>query len=129
MAGKKKVLLVDDDVDFSLMVRSLLEKEGYAVQSAYDGVECMEMVGRVAPDVIVLDVMMPRKDGYQACKELKDRKDTADIPVILLTAVADHVPTTSYSHADAMTLDAEDYLEKPFEPRELVAAVRRLVVA
>jgi two-component system, OmpR family, alkaline phosphatase synthesis response regulator PhoP len=74
-------------------------------------------------------VMMPRKDGYQTCKELKGRKDTADIPVILLTGVADHVPTTSYSHADAMTLDAEDYLEKPFEPRELVAAVRRLVVA
>ena len=126
MTGQRTVLLVDDDVDFVALVRAMLEKEGYAVRTAYDGVECMEAVGDARPDVIVLDVMMPRKNGYDACRELKAREDTAGIPVILLTAVADNVPTTTYSHADAMTVDAEDYLEKPVEPKELVASVRRL---
>ena len=127
MNTQRTVLLVDDDLDFVALVGALLKKEGYQVRTANDGVECMEAVRTGKPDLIVLDVMMPRKNGYEACKELKADKATADIPVILLTAVADHVPTTSYSHADAMTLDAEDYLEKPVEPKNLMASVRRLM--
>jgi DNA-binding response OmpR family regulator len=76
---------------------------------------------------LVLDVMMPRKNGYQLCKELKASKWTKDIPVIMLTAVGDAVPTTTYSHADAMTLEAEDFIPKPVDAQTLVEAIERLL--
>ena len=64
------------------------------------------------PDIIVLDVMMPEKDGFQMCKEVKQTPEYADIPVIMLTAVADHISDTAYSQYDAMSMEAEDYIPK-----------------
>jgi len=71
--------------------------------------------------------MMPRKNGYQLCKELKSNKWTSDIPIILLTAVGEAVPTTSYSHAEGMATEAEDFIPKPVDAATLVEAVQRLV--
>ncbi|MBM4284161.1 MAG: response regulator [Deltaproteobacteria bacterium] len=125
--AKKYILIVDDDPDLVETVSMLLESKGYEVGKAYDGIEGEEAIKKRRPDVLVLDVMMPRKNGYQLCKELKSNKWTSDIPIILLTAVGDAVPTTTYSHAEGMSIEAEDFLPKPVEAQTLVEAVERLL--
>ena len=127
MDGKKRILVVDDEPDFASIVQGNLEKEGFEVEVAYDGVEGLEKVKANPPDVIVLDVMMPEKDGYKMCKELKADERFADIPVIMLTAVGDHVTSTRYSHADGRSMEAEDYLAKPASAEEITASVKRLL--
>ena len=86
----------------------------------------MEKVKANPPDAIVLDVMMPEKDGYEVCAELKQSPQHSSIPIVMLTAVADHVSSTRYSHADGMSMEADDYLPKPASPDEIVASVKRL---
>ena len=125
--SKKYVLIVDDDPDLVETVAMLLESKGYDVGKAYDGIEGEEAIKQRRPDVLVLDVMMPRKNGYQLCKELKANKWTSDIPIVLLTAVGDAVPTTTYSHAEGMSIEAEDFLPKPVDAHTLVEAVERLL--
>jgi two-component system alkaline phosphatase synthesis response regulator PhoP len=112
MSQKKRILVVDDDPDFCDVVQSKLESLDVDVDLAYDGVEGMEKVRENPPDIIVLDVMMPEKDGFQMCRELKQDSNYQDIPVIMLTAVADHIADTAYSRYDAMSMEADDYIPK-----------------
>lgn len=123
----KRILLVDDDPDFSDSVSALLKRAGYEVITAMDGVEGIQTAKAQKPDAIVLDVMMPNKDGYEACGELKSDSATAGIPILLLTAVASHVPTTKYTHQDGMNTEADDYLDKGCEPEEIVERVKELL--
>jgi len=123
----KYVLIVDDDPDLVETVSMILESKGYEVGKAYDGIEGEEAVKKRRPDVLVLDVMMPRKNGYQLCKELKANQATKGIPVVLLTAVGEAVPTTTYSHAEGMAVEAEDFIPKPVDAATLVEAVERLL--
>jgi len=120
---KKYVLIVDDDPDLVETVCMMLEDKGYEVGKAYDGVEGEEAIKKRHPDLLVLDVMMPRKDGYQLCAELKANSATRDIPIILLTAVGEAVTTTSYTHAQGMSTEAEEYIPKPVDSKTLVEAV------
>jgi len=122
-----KILLVDDDPDFCEATKIILESKSYEVSIAYDGIEGWEKVKADRPDLIVLDVMMPKKDGYEMCKELKADQEYADIPVLLLTAVAENVPTTRYTTRMGMEIEAEDYIDKPVEPRELVKRIEVLL--
>ena len=126
MSGKY-VLIVDDDPDLVETVAMMLESKGFEVGKAYDGLEGEAAIKQRRPDVLVLDVMMPRKNGYQLCKELKSNKWTSDIPIVMLTAVGDAVPTTSYSHAEGMAMEAEDFIPKPVDAATLVEAVQRLI--
>jgi CheY-like chemotaxis protein len=123
----KYVLIVDDDPDLVETVSMILESKGYEVGKAYDGIEGEEAIKQRRPDVLVLDVMMPRKNGYQLCKELKADPATKAIPVVLLTAVGEAVPTTTYSHAEGMSVEAEDFIPKPVDAATLVEAVERLL--
>jgi DNA-binding response OmpR family regulator len=123
----KYILIVDDDPDLVETVAMMLEAKGYEAGKAYDGLEGEEAIKKRRPDVVILDVMMPRKNGYQLCKELKSNKWTQEIPVILLTAVGEAVPTTSYSHAEGMAVEAEDFIPKPVDAATLVEAVERLL--
>jgi len=125
--SKKYVLIVDDDPDLVETVGMLLESKGYEVGKAYDGIEGEEAIKKRRPDVLVLDVMMPRKDGYKLCRELKSNKWTQDIPIILLTAVGEAVSTTTYTHAEGMSTEAEDFIPKPVDAKTLVEAVERLL--
>jgi two-component system alkaline phosphatase synthesis response regulator PhoP len=115
MNEKKRILVVDDEPDFCSIVQGQLEKEGFEVELAYNGVEGLEKTRTNPPDAIVLDVMMPEMDGYEMCKELKDDENCCDIPVILLTAVASHVTSTRYSHADGASAE------------EIVRSIKRLL--
>jgi len=125
--SKKYVLVVDDDPDLVETVGMMLESKGCEVGRADDGVEAEESIKTRRPDLIVLDVMMPRKDGYVLCAELKADAKTRDIPVVLLTAVGEAVPTTRYSHADGMTTEADDYVPKPIDTEGLWRVVSALM--
>ena len=109
---QKYVLVVDDDPDLVETVAMMLESKGCEVGKAYDGIEGEESINARRPDLVILDIMMPRKDGYLLCAEMKANDQTGDIPVILLTAVGEAVPTTRYSHADGMSTEADDYISK-----------------
>jgi DNA-binding response OmpR family regulator len=124
--GKKYILIVDDDPDMVETVGMMLESKGYEVGKAYDGIEGEESIKDRRPDLVVLDVMMPRKNGYVLCAELKKNKETRDIPIVLLTAVGEAVPTTTYSHADGKATEAEEYIPKPVDVQVLVETIERL---
>lgn len=124
MSEKKNILIVDDDPDFVEAVKLIVEKGGYDVRIAYDGQEGIELVNEKAPDLIVLDVMMPVMNGHEACAKIKSEEKTAEIPIILLTAVADRVTTSTYTHRDMLESEADDYMPKPVEPKELLELIK-----
>ncbi|MFZ0452004.1 MAG: response regulator [Desulfatiglandaceae bacterium] len=121
------ILVVDDDPDLVETVAMMLESKGCDVGRAYDGVEGEESIKERRPDLIILDVMMPRKDGYVLCGELKSQDETREIPVVLLTAVGEAVPTTKYTHADGMSTEADDYIAKPIDTEGLWEVVSALL--
>ena len=121
-ADRPLALVVDDQESLRRLIRVNLELEGYAVVEAADGVECLEQARRWHPDVITLDVVMPRLDGLTVAAELNADADLAGIPVIVVT--------TSGHPADmvrARAAGVDAYLTKPYDPDELVDAVRALV--
>ena len=122
-----RILIVDDEPDFSMIVQTYLEKEGFATELAYNGVEGFEKIKANPPDAIVLDVMMPEMDGFELCALLKKDSAYANIPVVLLTAVADRVTSTKYSHYDGMSTEADDYLPKPASADDITQSVKRLL--
>ena len=127
MSEKKRILVVDDEPDFASIVQGNLEKEGFEVEVAYNDVEGLEKVHANPPDAIVLDVMMPEKDGYEMCADLKGDEKYCDIPIVLLTAVASHVTSTRYSYADGMSTEADDYIAKPASAEEITRSVKDLL--
>ncbi len=127
MSDKKYILIVDDDPDLVETVSMVFEGKGYEVGKAYDGIEAEQAIKKRRPDVLVLDVMMPRKNGYELCAELKSNNWTQDIPIVLLTAVGDAVTSTSYTHAQGLSMEADDYISKPVDSNTLVEAVERLI--
>lgn len=118
---RKRVLVVDDERHIVRLVQVNLERQGYEVLTAYDGVECLEKAKSQQPDLIILDVMMPRMDGFEALQRLKTDPETSHIPVIMLTARAqDRDVLQGYQYG------ADLYLTKPFSPMELLSLVRRV---
>jgi DNA-binding response OmpR family regulator len=124
MADQKLVLVVDDDPDLVESVAMKLESENFRVAKAYDGVEAMDRIKQERPALIILDVMMPRKTGYQLCEELKKSEETKDIVVLLLTAVAEAVTSTNYTHWEGKSTLADDYIPKPIDLEKLMEIVR-----
>lgn len=122
MAGKKKVLLVDDEVDFVDVVRTRLEANNFEVVTAYDGEEALEKVKEKMPDIIILDVMMPKINGFDVCRKLKGDQNYKEIPIIMLTA---KFQTSDIKFGAAMGANA--YITKPFEPQVLLDKMRELL--
>ncbi len=118
MTGKR-VLVVDDDAKTVELVKLYLNRDGYRVLTAYDGVEALRLAREAHPDLIVLDLMLPGIDGLEVCRTL--RRDS-DVPIIMLTA-----RTTDEDKLTGLGLGADDYVTKPFSPRELAARVRAVL--
>jgi len=118
MAGKR-VLVVDDDAKTVGLVKLYLNRDGYRVLTAYDGVEAMRLAREGHPDLIVLDLMLPGIDGLQVCHALRQE---SDVPIIMLTA-----KTTDQDKLTGLELGADDYVTKPFSPRELAARIRAVL--
>jgi DNA-binding response OmpR family regulator len=124
MTDKQLILVVDDDPDLVESVSMKLESENFRVAKAYDGEEAMDRIKEERPALVILDVMMPRKNGYTLCDELKKSDETKDIIVVLLTAVADAVTSTNYTHMDGKNTLADDYIPKPIELERLMEIVK-----
>ncbi len=118
MAGKR-VLVVDDDVKTVELVKLYLNRDGYRVLTAYDGIEALRLARESHPDLIVLDLMLPGMDGLEVCRILRDE---SDVPIIMLTA-----RTTDEDKIAGLGLGADDYVSKPFSPRELAARARAVL--
>ena len=116
-----RVLVVDDDDVIRQLITVNLELEGFDVATAIDGQDCLDRVKDIRPDVITLDVMMPRLDGWEAAGRLRADPDTAGIKVVLLSARAQEADLERGSR-----IGVDAYLTKPFDPDELIAVVRRL---
>ena len=123
MSDNQYILVVDDDPDLVEAVSMKLEAKKFRTVKAYDGIEAWDKIKAEKPALIILDVMMPRKNGYQLCDELKTDEQYKDIIVILLTAVADAVQTTSYTHYDGKKTLADDYIPKPIDLDKLMEIV------
>jgi CheY-like chemotaxis protein len=116
------VLVVDDNHIAIKMLRRYLERQGYEVGEAHDGIECLEQVAQRLPDAIVLDVMMPNLDGYATVQQLRSNPQTAHVPVVIVTALND-----VSNQLRAIEAGADDFLGKPVEERLLIAKVKLLV--
>jgi len=126
MGEQPKVLVIDDEADLVEMMRMALEQK-FEVIVAYNGKEGVARARAEKPDVIILDIMMPEKDGFTACKELKGDSGTASIPILILTGVAEYFGRTKFTKMSGMEIEAEDFIAKPVDPNELVHRVNALL--
>jgi len=112
----RKILIVDDEKPISDIIKYNLEKEGYETVEAYDGEEALRKVFQAQPDLVLLDIMLPKMDGFQVCRKIRE---TMNIPIIMITAKEEEVDKVL-----GLELGADDYITKPFGMRELVARVK-----
>jgi two-component system cell cycle response regulator len=115
------ILVVDDNKITTKLMRKYLESHGFEAMEAYDGIDALEKIAIRIPDAIVLDVMMPRMDGYETVKNLREKPETSEIPIVIVTALND-VPT----QIKAIELGANDFLSKPVEEKLLIAKAKIL---
>ena len=125
MTKKAKILLVDDDDDFVEATKIVLESKPYEVIVAYEGNEGLRKAREEKPDLIILDIIMPAKDGFTAAEELKKDPELSKIPVVILTSFAARGGETSIAASRGLTLEAEDYIDTPVKPEELLARVEK----
>jgi len=119
MSNKKKILVVDDSKTALFMVLTILRKERYELVTAGDGQQALEVAGAERPDLILMDVVMPNKTGFEACRELKQREDTKGIPVILVTTRGEGENVEA-----GFESGCNDYVTKPINALELLTKVR-----
>ena len=115
----KSILVVDDERNIVDLLRLYLEKEGFAVVAAFDGEQALDLHRRHDPSLVILDLMLPKVDGFEVCREIRRRGDT---PVLMLTARTDDIDAIV-----GLELGADDYVTKPFNPRALVARVKAIL--
>ncbi|HWW00539.1 MAG TPA: response regulator [Candidatus Acidoferrum sp.] len=118
----KKILIVDDDPDMVEMLRLTLHNEGYAIRTAVNGREALRKALVSAPDLVVLDLIMPGLHGFNVCERLRNHAATASVPIIMVTALPGELPRSA-----GMELGADVYIRKPFEIQELVSRVGDLL--
>jgi DNA-binding response OmpR family regulator len=125
----EKILLVDDDPDILDAISMILESQGYKVVTARDGVEGLASLRAEKPDLMILDLLMPKMDGFAVCKELQDPRwaKYRDIPILILTSVREEASRRRYELETGLELDVDDYVEKPVSPDILLERVGRLI--
>jgi len=121
------ILLVDDDPDFVVATRLVLEEAGYSVRTALRGQAGLDLARQRRPDLIILDIIMPDQDGFMVCEALKSDPELRHVPVMMLTSFAERMSDTSLALRQGMTLEAEDYVDKPVRPPELLRRIEKLL--
>jgi len=116
-----KILIADDDISFSLVMEEIFKKAGYEVQTAADGEETLNKIKEFKPDIILLDVMMPKKDGFEILKDIKSKPDTKNIKVILCTGVS------TIEIDKGFALGADDCVYKPFDAEFILKRIKKIV--
>lgn len=127
MAGK--ILVVDDDPDILDATTMILESQGYQVVTARDGIEGLAVLKAENPDLMILDLMMPKMDGFGVCKELQDPRWSKykGTPILILTSVREEASRRRYELETGLELDIDDYIEKPMSPDTLISRVSTLI--
>lgn len=120
--SKGRVVIVEDEPHIVLSLEFLLQREGYEAASAADGEEGLALVKRLRPDVVLLDIMMPKRNGYQVCQAIKSDPDLASIPIIMLSAKGQEVEILK-----GLELGAAAYVAKPFGNAEVLEAIRAVL--
>jgi DNA-binding response OmpR family regulator len=129
MGASAKILVVDDDPDMREALQMILESAGYVVVLAEDGEKCLSMLKQERPDLLILDLLMPRMDGFEVCKALKDPRHAkyAGMPIIILSSVQEGVSQRRYELETGVRLDVDDYVEKPIEGSVLLDRVGKIL--
>ena len=117
-----KILVVDDEKDIVELISYNLEKEGFSTAKAYDGEAALQIIKTQKPDLMILDLMLPKMNGLDVCKSVRRNPETADLPIIMLTAKSDEVDKVT-----GLEVGADDYVTKPFSVKELTARVRSIL--
>ena len=125
MEERARILLIDDDPDFVTATKKVLESKPYDVIVAYDGEEGLQKMRDDKPDLVLLDIIMPLTDGFTVCEEIKGNPEFADIPVLMITSFSQRVGETTLSVSRGFSLEAEDYIDKPVKPAELLARIEK----
>lgn len=116
-----KALIVDDDEDILELLQYNLEKEGYEVKTAADGIQAVDIARTFLPNLVLLDIMMPRQDGIETCRQLREIEELSDTYILFLTARSEE-----YSEVAAFDIGADDYITKPIKPRALMSRINAL---
>jgi len=129
MGASAKILVVDDDPDMREALQMILESAGYTVVMAEDGEKCLVKLKEERPDLLILDLLMPRMDGFEVCKVLKDPRHAkhAGMPIIILSSVREGVSQRRYELETGVQLDVDDYVEKPVEGKILLERVGKIM--
>ena len=129
MPKKAKILIVDDDPDILTAIGAVLEARDYEVVTAPDGEEGLVKLRKDKPDLMILDLLMPKMDGFAVCKELKDprRAKYSNIPILILTSVKEEASRRRYELETGLAMDVDDYVEKPIDPYTLLDRVEKLL--
>ena len=114
-----KILVADDDVNIADLLRLYLEKEGYTLTLANNGEEALEKFNMETPDIVLLDIMMPKLDGWQVCREIRKK---SNCPIIMITAKGE-----TFDKVLGLELGADDYVVKPFDSKEIVARIKAVM--
>ena len=121
------ILVVDDDPDILDGILAVLESQLYRLQTARDGKRCLEMIEVERPDLLILDLLMPRMDGFAVIRFLRENPEYDRLPIMVLTTVVEDASRRRYELETGMNMDVQDYIQKPVLPGELLRRVKRIL--
>jgi DNA-binding response OmpR family regulator len=127
MAEKPYILIVDDDPDILEAVTTILETQPYRLKTARDGKQCMMLINEEIPDLLILDLLMPRMDGWGVIREMRSEPKFSKVPIMILTTVIEDASRRRYELETNMAMDVQDYVQKPVRPDELIRRTENLL--
>lgn len=125
MEKKPYILIVDDDPDILEGILTILESQPYRLATARDGKKCIEMIEEDIPDLLVLDLLMPRMDGWGVIREMRSEPRFASVPIMVLTTVIEDASRRRYELETGIAMDVQDYIQKPAKPADLIKRIER----
>jgi two-component system alkaline phosphatase synthesis response regulator PhoP len=128
MEKKPYIMIVDDDPDIIEGILMILETQPYKLATACDGKKCIEMIKEEPPDLLILDLLMPRMDGWGVIRELRGEPRYANIPIMILTTVVEDASRRRYELETGMAMDVQDYIQKPAKPEDLLSRVEKRLI-
>lgn len=127
MERQPYILVVDDDPDILENIITVLETQPFRLATARDGKKCMEMIQQEIPDLLILDLLMPRMDGWGVIREMRSEPRYAHVPIMVLTTVIEDASRRRYELETGIAMDVQEYVQKPVKPGELIRRVERLL--
>jgi CheY-like chemotaxis protein len=127
MEEKPYILIVDDDPDILEGILAILESQPYRLATARDGKKCLEMIAQEIPDLLILDLLMPRMDGWGVIREMRSEPSYARVPILVLTTVIEDASRRRYELETGLAMDVQDYVQKPARPADLIHRIEKLL--